>query len=386
MLLILMPKAMSIFISAGEASGDFHGAGLVQALKRQVPEAHIACLGGTHLQRAGATLLVNNRDLAVVGVAEVARHLKSIFGAWCKLTAYLQSERPKLAVFIDFPDFNLLLARKARSLGCKVFYYISPQVWAWRSGRIRTLRKLVDRMAVILPFEKGFYAAHGMSVDYVGHPLLDVMKDAPPPAEGNRRYRPAKESVLVGLLPGSRSGELHRLLPTLLDAASIIQGELPEVSFILPVASTLSEDVLRNRIRDCASVPVQLVSGDTWGVISACDLILTASGTVTLEAAILGTPMVIFYRVSKLSEPIGRLLIRSPYAGLPNLIAGRAIAPELIQDDASPQRLAETALSLLREPRRLEAQRDALARVRAQLGEGGAADRVARLALELVAL
>jgi lipid-A-disaccharide synthase len=379
-----MSEAMSIFISAGEASGDLHGAGLARALTRQAPEVRITCLGGRYLQQAGTTLLVNNQDIAVVGVAEVARHLKSIHHAWRTLSDHFTKDRPTLAIFIDFPDFNLLLARKARSLGCKIFYYISPQLWAWRRGRVRTLRRLVDRMAVILPFETDFYATHGMKVHYVGHPLLDVIEDAPARGEAGQRYRPQAGSVLLGLLPGSRSSEIRMLLPILLRAAEIIQRAVPEVSFILPVASTLSEVSLEQRIGASTSVPVEIVAGDTWGVISACDLILTASGTVTLEAALLGTPMVVFYRVSKLSEPIGRLLIKARFIGLPNLIAGRAIVPELIQNDVHPQRLADTALSLLREPQRLQEQRRELAAVRTQLGQPGVADRVARLALELV--
>jgi lipid-A-disaccharide synthase len=380
-----MPRPISIFISAGEASGDLHGAGLARALLSRAPEARISCLGGSHLQQAGARLLVNNRDIAVVGVAEIARHVKSIVQAWRTLSHHLAAERPALAVFIDFPDFNLMLARKARRLGCKIFYYISPQLWAWRSGRVRTLRRLVDRMAVILPFETEFYARHGMKVEYVGHPLLDSLTPEPSRETACRLYRPEDASLVVGLLPGSRSGEIRALLPTLLRAAEIIQAAVPTVSFILPAASTISEGFLEQQVRAMASIPVRVIAGDTRSVISACDLILTASGTVTLEAAIIGTPMVIFYRVSKLSEPIGRLLIKARFAGLPNLIAGRAVAPELIQNDFQPQRLADTALDLLRHPQHLDDQRRELAAVRRQLGEPGVADRVARLALELVA-
>lgn len=379
-----MSRAISIFVSAGEASGDLHGAGLVRALYHQEPTARISCLGGKHLQQAGATLLVNNHDVAVVGVAEVARHLKSLLHAWRALNHYLTSERPELAIFIDFPEFNLLLARKARRLGCKIFYYISPQVWAWRRGRVRTLRRLVDRMAVVLPFEPEFYAQYGMTVHYVGHPLLDVLSEAPTHQEACQRHRPAGTNLLVGLLPGSRTGEIRMLLPILLEAAARIQAVRPEVAFILPVAATLSAADLEQQVREFSTVPVRLVAADTWGVIRACDLILTASGTVTLEAAVLGTPMVIIYRVSKLSEPIGRLLIKARFAGLPNLIVGRAIVPELIQNAAQPQFLADTALSLLGEPKRLEQQRQGLATVGSLLGRPGVAERTARLALELV--
>jgi lipid-A-disaccharide synthase len=383
---IAMSKAIKIFVSAGEASGDLHGASLVRALFRQAPGVRISCLGGMHLQEAGATVLVNNRDVAVVGVAEVARHLKSLRHAWRTIDHYLTSHQPDLAIFIDFPDFNFLLARKARRLRCKIFYYISPQVWAWRRGRVRTLRRLVDRMAVILPFERDFYAKHGMKVYFVGHPLLDVLEVAPTRSDDCRRYRPAGAELLVGLLPGSRTSEVRVLLPILLRAAAQIKAALPAVSFVLPMAPTLAAGDLEKQLRAHGTVPVQLVCDDTWGVVRACDLVLTASGTVTLESAIMGTPMVIIYRVSKLSEAIGRLLIRTPFIGLPNLIAGRAISPELIQDAANPQSLADTAIGLLKNPRRLEQQRQELAAIRALLGQPGAAERAARSALELVGL
>ncbi|HBZ54338.1 MAG TPA: lipid-A-disaccharide synthase [Syntrophobacteraceae bacterium] len=383
-----MPRDISIFVSAGEASGDLHGAGLVRALFRQAPGARISCLGGRNLHEAGAALVVDNREVAVVGGFEVARHLKSLMRAWRVIDRHLASQRPNLAVFIDFPDFNLLLARKARRFGCKVFYYISPQVWAWRRGRVRTLRRLVDRMAVILPFESEFYAAQGMKVHYVGHPLMDVVGRAPSYLEACGRHRPSGTELLVGLLPGSRSGEVRMLLPILLQAAARIKASLPGVSFVLPVAPTLTTRDLEKQVQtgESGGVPVRLVEGDTWGVIRACDLVLTASGTVTLETAILGTPMVILYRISKLSEPIARLLIRTPFIGLPNLIAGRAISPELIQDAANPQSLADTAVFLLKDARRLEQQRQELAAIRALLGRSGAAERAARLALELVGL
>jgi lipid-A-disaccharide synthase len=381
-----MSKAITIFVSAGEASGDLHGAGLVRALLLQAPGARVSCLGGRHLQEAGATLLVNNRDVAVVGVAEVARHLQSLRHAWRTIDRYLTDHRPELAIFIDFPDFNFLLARKARKLGCKIFYFISPQVWAWRRGRVRTLRRLVDRMAVILPFEPDFYARYGMKVHFVGHPLLDALEDAPTRVDACRRYRPDGTELLVGLLPGSRASEVRMLLPVLLQAAAQIGTALPGVAFVLPVAPTLSAGDLDKQVRESNTVPVRLVEGDTWGVIRACDLVLTASGTVTLETAILGTPMVIIYRVSKLSEVIGRLLVRTPFIGLPNLIAGRAISPELIQDAANPRTLADAAIGLLKDGQGLDRQRQELAAIRAQLGQPGAAERAARLALELVGL
>ncbi|NSW86713.1 MAG: lipid-A-disaccharide synthase [Syntrophobacteraceae bacterium] len=374
-----------IFLSAGEASGDLHGSNLVRAIHHLHPAARISCLGGALLEEAGAEVLVNNRDLAVVGLVEVGRHAGEILRAWRVLSSHILQNRPDVVVLIDFPDFNFLLARLARGLGLKVFYYISPQLWAWRTGRIRSVKRLVDRMAVILPFEKDFYGRHGVQVEYVGHPLLDVMGSAPSREEASARYRHASTTFLVGLLPGSRRSEIRLLLPLLKETASILADRVPGISFAVPVASTLDPRHLRKEFEE-SGLPVQVVAGDTYGVIRACDLIITASGTVTLEAAILGTPMIIFNRVSNLSYHLGRHLIRVEYIGLPNLIAGGSIVPELLQQEANPVSMAAHALAYLRQPELLDSQREALLSVQSRLGKPGVADRVAGLVLETMGI
>jgi lipid-A-disaccharide synthase len=376
-------KNRKIFLSAGEASGDLHGSHLVRALMNREPEAHVACLGGRLLRQAGAELLVDNSELAVVGLSEVLGRLKVIYGAWCKIKRYLEREKPDTIVLIDYPDFNFFLARLASKLGIKVFYYISPQVWAWRSGRVRTLKRLADTMAVILPFEQAFYEQHGMGVHYVGHPLLDVLSDAPSHEEAKIRYRQGRTGPVVGLLPGSRHSEIASLLPPLLGAASILMRRIPNLSFLLPVASTLDAGLISGMAAE-RDVPVQVVSNDTHGVIRACDLVIAASGTVTMETAILGTPMIIIYKVSGISYHLGRSLIRVKHVGMPNVIAGRQIVPELLQDDATPERIAEEALTFLKNPDRLDRQRRELALLSDCLGEPGVADRVAQLVLELM--
>lgn len=333
------------------------------------------------LRQAGAEILVDNRDIAVVGLFEVFRHSRTIYQAWKTIKSHLLGQRPHVAVFIDFPDFNFLLARLARRLGSKVFYYISPQVWAWRSGRVRSLERLVDQMAVILPFEADFYARYGMKVSYVGHPLLDVLAEEQPPEAGRGPYPREKGGSIVGLLPGSRQSEIRSLLPLLLEAAVSIRQRLPNTTFLLPVAESVDRQELAS-ILDRWKLPVRLVSGDTYGVIRACDLLLTASGTVTLEAAILGTPMIIIYRVSALTYYAGRHMIRVKYVGLPNLIAGRIIVPELLQWEARAERVAGEALALLNSPDRLRRQREELATIRSKLGTPGVADRVADLVLQ----
>ncbi|MCU0588443.1 MAG: lipid-A-disaccharide synthase [Syntrophobacteraceae bacterium] len=380
----LQPRALEIFLSAGEASGDLHASALTRRLKAALPSTRFTCLGGPALARAGANVLVSNRDLAVVGLVEVLKHARAITDGWRTIRRYLCQVRPDLVILIDFPDFNFLLMRLARRLGIPVFYFISPQVWAWRRGRVRALKRMADDLAVILPFEVDFYRSHGMKVHYVGHPLLDILEAAPSREEAARRYRRGENRRLVGLLPGSRRGEIAAMLPVLMGAAELMAARRPDVDFILPLAPDVSPELPGGLARPAAAA-VSVVQGDTHGVIRACDLILAVSGTVTLEAAILGTPMIITYKVSPLSYRVGRRLIRVDRAGLPNLIAGRMIAPELLQDDATPEGLAREALDFLDSPGRLERQRRDLAGVREILGKPGAVDRTADLVLKRLA-
>ena len=373
--------AVNIFLSAGEASGDLHGSYLVRAIRARHPEAHITCLGGPLLQQAGARVLVDNRDLAVVGLFEVLSHAKVVYKAWQHIKAHIIRNRPQLIILIDFPDFNMLLARLARRFGVRVFYYISPQVWAWRAGRVHTLKRLVDRMAVILPFESDFYRRYGMKTDYVGHPLLDVLHGVPSVETARSRYRRNPPGPVVGLLPGSRQGEIRSLLPTLLETAAVLHERIPQLTFLLPVAASLdAEEIAAQAGR--WQLPLRIVPGDTYGVIRAADLLLTTSGTVTLEAAILGTPMIIIYRVSNLTYYAGRHLIKVRHVGLPNLVAGRSIVPELLQQEATTERIAAEALSHLQQPELLQRQRRELNDIRRQLGEPGVAARVAQLVLQ----
>jgi len=371
---------LEIFISAGEASGDLHGSHLVRAIWSIAPQTRLSCLGGPHMQAAGVPLIVDNRNLSVVGATEIAGHIRAIYGAWRKIRSHLLVSRPALVVLIDFPDFNLFLGKFAKKIGAKVFYYICPQLWAWRGGRINKIRRLVDRMAVILPFEKAFYASHGMEVDYVGHPLVDIMADLPDKTQCDSLYH-LFNGPLVGLLPGSRRSEISLMFDILMDAGRIISRSFPAARFLIPLAPSL-------KVRDMESMaarwslPVQVVHNDTYSAIRACDLILTASGTVTLEAAILETPMIVLYKVSRLSWQIGNLLIRAKFAALPNLIAGKAIVPEFVREEPTGPRVAECAIKLLMNPALLDEQRLELRNIRNQLGAPGISERVARLALD----
>ena len=371
---------MEIFISAGEASGDLHGSHLARAILSIAPQTRLSCLGGPHMLAESVPVIVDNRSISVVGGTEIIGHIRAIYGAWAKIRSHLLATRPALVVLIDFPDFNLFLGKFARKIGAKVFYYISPQVWAWREGRINKIRRLVDRMAVILPFEKSFYASHGMDVDYVGHPLVDIMADLPDKTQCDRFYH-SFDGPLVGLLPGSRRSEIKLMFDILMDAGRIISRSLPAARFIIPLASSL--DTRDMEIRAARwSLPVRVVHNDTYRAIRACDLILTVSGTVTLEAAILETPMIVLYKLSGLSRQIAKPLIRAKFAGLPNLIAGKAIAPEFVREEPTGPRLAECAIKLLMNPALLDEQRLGLRSIRNQLGAPGISSRVARLALD----
>jgi lipid-A-disaccharide synthase len=332
------------------------------------------------MQAEGVPVIVDNRKISVVGGTEIAAHIRAIYGAWTKIRSHLLASRPALVVLIDFPDFNLFLAKFAKKIGARVFYYISPQLWAWREGRVEKIRKLVDRMAVILPFEKDFYAAHGIEVDYVGHPLVDIMSDLPDKTQCDRLYRPSG-GPLVGLLPGSRRSEVKLLFDILMDAGRIILRSLPAARFIIPVASSLDTRDMESRAARW-SLPVQVVSNDTYSAIRACDLILTASGTVTLEAAILETPMIVFYKLSRLSRQIAKRLIGAKFVALPNLIAGKAIAPEFVREEPTGPCLAGCAIKFLMDPALLDEQRLELRRIRNRLGVPGISGRVARLVLD----
>jgi lipid-A-disaccharide synthase len=336
------------------------------------------------LRRAGAEVVVENRQISVMGVVEVIRQAPSIYAGYRRLRDHLAAEHPDVVVLVDFPDFNLLLARAARKLGIRVFYYISPQVWAWRSGRVRTIRRIVDRMAVIFPFEVDFYARRGMTVHFVGHPLVDALLDAPEREESRAKYgADDAPGPLVGLLPGSRHGEIRRILPPFLDAAERLSRSVPGIRFLLPVAPTLDRSLIETALAG-RGLPVSVAEGDTYGVIRACDLLLTASGTVTLEAALLGTPMIIAYRMSRIEGVLARSLVRVSHIGLPNLVAGRGIVPELVLEEATGDRLAAEALAHLRAPEKLAAQRAELDAVRLSLGEPGCSERAARLVLDIL--
>jgi lipid-A-disaccharide synthase len=372
-----------VLIVAGEASADLHGSHLVTALKRLDPALTFWGIGGPRLKEAGVRILFNSSEMAVVGLTEVFSRLATVTRAYLKLKALLWKNQPALLILMDYPDFNLRLARAAKRFRIPVLYYISPQVWAWRKGRVETIRRCVDRMAVILPFEKEFYRERGLHVDFVGHPLLEEI----PAGLDGRKVRmelgldPA--TPVLAILPGSRKEEVINLLPVMVEAAERIRSKHSDLVCLLPRASTIPVELLDEILRT-SPVHVQVMRGEVYRVLKACDVALVASGTATLEAAILETPMVIAYRVSFLSYWIGRMVISVPFIGLVNLVAGEGVVPELIQNDVTPERLAQEAMDILEHDDKRRNMVRKLQALRETLGQGCASERTARIALEMI--
>lgn len=366
-------------IVAGEASGDLHGGSLVQAMHRIDPDLSFYGVGGNRMRTAGVELLADVADMAVVGLTEVVFKLGRILRVMNRLKVSLKEDRPDLVILIDYPDFNLPLARAARKHGIKVLYYISPQVWAWRRGRIETIRKSVDRMAVILPFEEEFYRNAGVDVTFVGHPLLDAVKQKYKRAEAIKRFGLKEEAVTVAILPGSRRSEVARLLPEMLGACRILSEKLSPLQFVLPLAGTLDPGFVRNILRQFP-VGVNIIPDEIYDVIGVSDVAIVASGTATLETALIGTPMVVIYKVSRSSYAIARRFIHVEHISLVNIIAGRTIVPELIQDEACPKRIAAEVRDLIAQRDRVQEMKTSLAEIRSKLGTPGASQRTAAIA------
>lgn len=372
-----------IVIVAGEPSGDQHAAGVVAELRRRVPDLIIEGIGGDRMRQAGVRLHAHADDLAVVGLVEVVARLPAIVRAYRSIVRCLRDRRPDLMILVDFPDFNLRLARRAFQLGIPVVYFIGPQVWAWRGGRIRSIAKYVRQLLVIFPFEEGFYRQRGVEALYVGHPFLDRFTVPLPMDEARRRLELAGEAPVLGLLPGSRIGELTRHLPILLRSAKQLMTERPDLRVVIAAADGLPLDLIGSCLTREA-VSARVIQGRACEVMAASDLILVASGTATLEAAIVGTPMVIVYRLAFLSWMLGRLLIKVPYIGMVNLVAGKQIAPELIQFHATPERIADEARRLLLSVEQRSRMRQELRQIRERLGPPGALGRTADAILECV--
>lgn len=365
------------------------------------------------MQEAGVQLLQNIDELAVVGISEVLLHWKAIRQAFHTMGRFIREKRPRLVILIDYPDFNLRLAKVARRERVKVLYYISPQVWAWRSGRIKTIARNVDTLLVVFPFEPPLYQGTGLDVRFIGHPLVDMVRPGAgqPGSEQRGSGSPGSGSPgsgspgsgreeeclrlgvnpdrpIIGLLPGSRKSEISRLLPQLIGAARKIVQKRPDVQFLLALASTIRPAEVEPYLRDLReldpSVQIHCRENSTYDIIQLSDLVLVTSGTATLETALLNTPMILVYRLSLFSYVLGRLLIRVPCIGLVNLVAGRKIVPELIQYQANPDRIASVAEEIMENPRRRESMRRELLKIKDKLGDPGSSGRAAGVVMEML--
>jgi lipid-A-disaccharide synthase len=365
-----------VLVSCGEASGDLYAGDLVHHLRTGAGALEVFGLGGDRLEAEGGRLVAHVRDLAVVGLLEVLRHLRRLRAVFRSVLAEVDRERPEVAVLVDYADFNLRLARELKRRGVPVVYYVSPQVWAWRRGRLRAIRQRVSHVAVIFPFEEPLYRAAGVPVTFVGHPLVDLARPAADPAAflgglGLDAARP-----VLAVLPGSRRQEVAHNLPPIAGALRIVRQRRPDVQLALAMAPSLDP---RGFDRELLDLPVTRVAGQTHALLSAASAGIVASGTATVEAALMDMPMVVVYRLSSLTYALGRPFVSVPHYAMANLIAGREIVRELIQNDFRPEPVAREALALLEDRTRREAVRQGLGEVRARLGPPGASARAAAI-------
>ncbi len=369
-----MTNAPAIWISAGETSGDLHGQLLARALRQQRPDASFMGMAGPAMRDEGVEPLLRTESLSVMGFTEVLAQLPRIIGLLRTVRAELARTRPDVVVVIDAPDFHFRVARIAKSLGIPVVYYISPKLWAWREGRVKFLRRHVDRLVSILPFEVDFYARHGMDIDYVGHPLLDAIRT---PQILDTPQNPRR----IGILPGSRRREITALLPLFARAATLLAAHFPDLEFVLPVAPGMD----RNLIAACwtSTLPVTLAdSAGRYELMRSCRAIMAASGTATLETALLGVPTAVAYKFSLTTYLLGRLLVKVPFMSLPNLILGEAVFPEFLQHGANPPALAAAVAQWIPETPARDRLVERLGTLPALLGSGGATGRAASIILE----
>jgi len=381
----MTPNPHELLVVAGEASGDLHGARLLSELRRLVPGVSAFGLGGDEMRAAGLDAVAHSAEISVVGITEVLKILPRARQIFAALLAEVDRRGTRLAVLVDFPDFNLRLARELKARGLEVVYYISPQVWAWRRGRVKMIARLVDRMLVLFPFEVDFYREHRVQVVHVGHPLVDEVPVLPSAWDAGETDEASEAGgpFRVALLPGSRSSEVGALLPVMLESVRRLAASLP-IEVRLIKAPTIALEVLEEAVA-LSGLPVGIVAEDRFRSIAGSHLALCASGTATLEVGLLGTPMVVVYRLARWTYLVARLLVRLPNVSLVNLVLGRRVVPELIQGGATPERIAAEGARLLADREARDAMRAGLAELRGRLGQGGASARAAREVASLLA-
>lgn len=379
----------SVLLSVGDASADIYAGDFVRELRQLVPGTRIFGMGGAEMEKAGVEIRVEQGNLAVGGLFELLPDLHRVVGTWRKMVALLRSERPDLVVLMDSSGFNLPFARRARKLGIPTLYYVSPQVWAWRRGRMRKIARWVNRLAVILPFEPGVYEEAGLSAEFVGHPLVERLAQTRvslTPARAREALGLADDAPTVALLPGSRRAEVRLMLPLMLDVARVLHARDPRLHFVVARSLSIGRNLVDEAVAQAglpSLLPLSIVDGRAHEVMCAADVVFAKPGTSTLEAALLGRPLVVAIRASRLTAFVVRKLAKIPSYTMPNLIAGEAIVPEFVQEETDPERIADAIQALLSGPAR-ERQLEQLAAVRGDLSKGGAARRAAEIAAEML--
>ena len=372
-----------LLIITGEDSGDLYGGNLAREIKKLSPDIKISGVGGKYMRSASVDMFCDVSDISVVGFWEVIEKLGLIRRLYKQVVERLDSGNVKGVVLIDYPGFNLKIAEAAKERGIPVFYYISPQVWAWRKGRVKTIKRYVDKMMVILPFEKEFYQKEGVEVEFVGHPLFEVINPALNKEGICKELGIDSKQLILGILPGSRKKEIAYILPEILKASSLIKEKYPSVQFLLPLSQSIEEDYLKNFITSEYS-HINVAKGKNYDVMKVSDLLITKSGTSTLEAAIIGTPMIIVYKSSFFSYYLAKALVNVTYAGLPNLLAGKEVVPELLQYNMNAKNIAEKAIYFLEKKDRLKQMKEELKNIRYSLGEQGASKRTAEIIVNFI--
>ena len=370
-------------IIAGESSGDFHSSSLIHALKKINPDIEICGIGGEKMRQAGAKIYFDICELSIIGFTDVLKNLKQIKHVFNNLLKEIDTQPPDAVVLVDYPGFNLKLAREVKKRGIPVIYYISPQIWAWWMRRIKTIKQFVDKVIVVFKFEEALYKDYGIDVSFVGHPLLDVAYPSISKEDFLNKLGISAQKEIIGLAPGSRKMEVERILPILLESAKLIKERLPQVEFILLKAPALAREIFETKIKRY-EFPVTLCENQTYDFLNICDFVLVASGTATLETAIMQKPMAVVYKVSFLNWLIARALIKLTFIGLVNVVAGKKIVPEFIQYKAKPQLIAETTLEILGNQEALTNVRLKLGKVRENLGTSGASQRTAEIILNYI--
>lgn len=378
-----MPTNKLIYVIAGEASGDAHAARMLTELKLLAPNYIVKGIGGDKMRAAGAETFVDFSELAVMGLIEVIKRYRSLKKIFNQTVDLLKEERPDLLILVDYPGFNLKLAKEAKALGIKVLYYISPKIWAWRAGRIKTIKQNVDHMAVLFPFEVPIYQDAGVPVSCVGHPLVDAVKKELTTEQAKTKLGINNDQQVLGLFPGSRRSEVEVLLPIMIESAERISQEINNLNVVVPLATGLDKSVLEPIIAN-SSLTIKLVDDDFYQLTAACDAIVAASGTVTLEIALLGVPHFISYRVSPLSYAILSRFVKIPYVGLCNIVTGENVVLELLQNEVTAERFEKELIPLFTD----SANKDHAEKIRQQilsaLGPSGGANNMAELVVSLL--